>query len=694
MKSRPAKAAPRKKGKRKVRTASWQHMVAGWMGPVPPPTEATLKEESRARASFLAGGLGLFLAMLLFRATWLMAIPDSDLEARGRGQYQTAIEMKGERGSIYDRNRRELAATVYLPTLYGNPARMPEAELKKRVADIAKVVGRSEDWVLGQFERRTPDGRKLQEVRLGDSLEPVTARALVSGLSREVMWLKEEPVRLYPGKELAAPLIGYTDASGMGAAGLERLLEKELAGDTYRVMLQHDRKGRAVQPGRDEQRLARQGHSVQLTIDASIQHATEQALWKVMVSSAPESAMAVVMDIETGAILAMASVPTANPNDGHAREQQVLFKNHAAMDQVEPGSVFKPFIVAAALEEGLVQPETMVDCELGRWFIGGRTIKDDHPKGVISVSDVIKFSSNIGTAKLAGMLGAERSITYLKNFGFARPTGLGLPGEVAGLMRSPATIKPLELATTSFGQGVTASPVQLLAGISALANGGIRMMPMVVQAILDRHGEVESWFEPRVDRRIVSEESARLTTTMMETVIEEGGTGTRARVPGYRVAGKTGTAQKVENGVYSETKRVSSFVGYLPAEHPKVAIGVLVDSPTVGSKYGGIVAAPVFSEIGSFTMNYLGVPPDAPATDSPPRKEVAWTAPAPVEVAPSGDGAWILPDLTGRSLRNALTALQPTGVALTLSGQGKVIGQSPSPGTRIAPGDAVYLSLN
>ena len=330
MKSRPAKAAPRKKGKRKVRTASWQHMVAGWMGPVPPPSEATLQEESRARSGFLAGGLGLFLAMLMVSATWLMAIPDSDLEARGRGQYQTAIEMKGERGSIYDRNHRELAATVYLPTLYGNPARMPEAELKKRVADIAKVVGRSEAWVLGQFERRTPDGRKLQEVRLGDSLEPVSARALVSGLSREVMWLKEEPVRLYPGKELAAPLIGYTDASGMGAAGLERVLEKELAGDTYRVMLQHDRKGRAVQPGRDEQRLARQGHSVQLTLDASIQHATEEALWKVMVSSAPESAMAVVMDIETGAILAMASVPTANPNDGHAREQQVLFKNHAA----------------------------------------------------------------------------------------------------------------------------------------------------------------------------------------------------------------------------------------------------------------------------------------------------------------------------------------------------------------------------
>lgn len=694
MKSRPAKGAPRKKGTRKVRTASWQHMVAGWMGPVPPPSEATLQEESRTRAGFLAGGLGLFLAMLMLRATWLMAIPDSDLEARGRGQYQTAIEMKGERGSIYDRNHRELAATVYLPTLYGNPARMPEAELQKRVADIAKVVGRSEEWVLSQFERRTPDGRKLQEVRLGDSLEPVTARALVSGLSREVMWLKEEPVRLYPGKELAAPLIGYTDASGMGAAGLERVLEKELAGDTYRVMLQHDRKGRAVQPGRDEQRLARQGHSVQLTIDASIQHATEEALWRVMVSSAPESAMAVVMDIETGAILAMASVPSANPNDGHAREQQVLFKNHAAMDQVEPGSVFKPFVVAAALEEGLVQPDTLIDCELGRWFIGGRTIKDDHPKGVISVSEVIKFSSNIGTAKVAGMLGAERTLTYLKNFGFARPTGLGLPGEVAGLMRSPATIKPLELATTSFGQGVTASPVQLLAGISALANGGIRMMPMVVQAILDRHGEVESWYEPRVDRRIVSEETARITNAMMETVIEEGGTGTRAKVPGYRVAGKTGTAQKVENGVYSETKRVSSFIGFLPADRPEVAIGVLVDSPTVGSKYGGLVAAPVFSEIGSFTMNYLGVPPDPPAEPVTPRKEVAWTAPAPVEVTPSGDGAWILPDLTGRSLRNALTALQPTGVALTLSGQGKVIGQSPSPGTRIAPGDAVYLSLN
>jgi cell division protein FtsI (penicillin-binding protein 3) len=351
----------------------------------------------------------------------------------------------------------------------------------------------------------------------------------------------------------------------------------------------------------------------------------------------------------------------------------------------------------------------MIDCQMGQWSIGGRTIRDDHPKGVISVADVIKFSSNIGAAKMGFMLGPERLIGYLKNFGIARPEGLGLPGEVPGLIRNPATIRPLELATTAFGQGVTASPVQLAAAMSTIANGGLRMIPYLTDAILDREGEVETRFEPRVDRQVITSETATTTALMMEGVTEDGGTGTRARVEGYRVAGKTGTAQKVENGVYSATKRVSSFVGFLPADHPVVTISVMVDSATVGSKYGGMVAAPVFSEIGEFVMRYMGIPTEPPLVTEtvasedgeppPPPKPapkpvVPSPPPPPVELQPDGDGGWILPDLTGRSMRAAVSALQPAGVALQVNGEGRVAGQAPAPGSRISPGDSVYLRFN
>lgn len=677
--------------------------------PSGPELEARIRAESRSRTNLVLVGLGLFLAGLALRASWVMVVPDERLEERGRDQFQAAEERQGQRGSIHDRNGRLLAMTVTLPALYANPSKLSPEDLSRRIGAIASLTGKSEAWLQARFAARNAAGNGLQEIRLGSSLDPGRARAVVHGLGRDVMWLVEEPVRLYPGKDLASPLLGFTDGSGDGAAGLERVLQRELAGESYRILVAHDRKGRAIDAGVDDTRLARAGHSVRLTIDSAIQHATEEALDAVMVSSQPETAMAVVMDVRTGAILAMASRPSGNANDGASRARQVLFKNYPAMDQIEPGSVMKPFIAAAALEEGLVTPDTMVDCELGSWFIGGRTIRDDHPKGVVSVTDVIKFSSNIGAAKLGFQLGADKMFTYLKDFGFARSTGLGLPGEVSGQMRSAATVKQIELATTAFGQGITSSPVQLASAAATLANGGMRMNPMLLDALLDREGEVESVFEPRVDRRVVSEETAHAIARMMTTVTEQGGTGTRARVEGYTVAGKTGTAQKVEDGVYSPTKRISSFVGFLPADRPEIAMAVVVDTPSVGSRYGGIVAAPVFADIGAFTMRYLGIRPDPPALDEPvfdehgelvaaaPKPPPARTDPPPLpalELTADGTGGWVLPDLRGRSLRDALAGLEPAGIALEVDGYGRVAEQSPPPGARVIAGQAVHLRFN
>jgi len=651
--------------------------------------DAELLAATRARARVAAVGLCVALLLLCVRAGWVMGVPDERLEERGREQFRASMEVRGRRGNLYDRHGRVLAATTNLPSLYANPAKLSDAEVEARVSAIVTLTGKSESWVRSRFVVRA-DGKKAREVKLGDALAPAEARAIVQGLGRDQMWLIDEPVRVYPGRDLASPLLGFTDVFDEGAAGLEKVLEKDLAGETVRLLQERDRKGRAIDGGLDDADVANAGHSVMLTLDASIQFATERALDSAMAASQPLAAMAVVMDVKTGAILAIGSRPSGNPNDSGARAQADLFKNRAAMDQIEPGSVLKPFVAAAAIEEGLVTAETMIDCELGRMAIGPAVIKDDHPQGVISVHDVIKFSSNIGAAKLAMQyLGAEKTLAYLKAFGFGRSTGLGLPGEWRGAIRKADNIKPIELATTSFGQGITASPIQLASAVATLANGGVRMHPRLVEAILDRNGQVELPREPREDTRVISEETARAMALMMEAVTEQGGTGTRARVPGYRVAGKTGTAQKVANGVYS-AERVSSFVGYLPADRPEIAIAVAVDSPTVGSKYGGIVAAPVFAEIGAFSMRYLGIAPDAVAAE--PEPLVAATAP--VEVRADGQGRWILPDLSGRTLRAAVTAIEPAGLEIAVEGSGRLVAQSPPAGTPVVPGDAVVLHFN
>jgi len=663
--------------------------------------ERRVLDESRGRVRVVVVALALFLGALLIRAGVVMTMPDERLARLDQIQFRSAVELQGQRGPLLDRNGRVLAWTVELPSLYADPSRFPAHELDRRVPEIAALVGRDEAWVRARLTKP-----KAREVKLGDALDPEKVAAVRVGLGRDQLWTRNEPVRYYPGRELGAPLLGYVANDGSGAAGLEKVLERELAGQTYRILRVRDRKDRAVEAGADGARLAQAGHGVRLTLDAAIQHATERALQNAMIASAPDAAMAVVMDVRTGAILALATTPAGNANDGEARAQQELFKNRPAMDQLEPGSVMKPFVAAAAIEEGLVAAEDTIDCELGSWVVGDKTIRDDHPKGVITVTEVIKYSSNIGAAKLGFKLGAGRTLGYLKQFGFGRSTGLGLPGEVAGMMRSPNNIRPIELATTSFGQGVTASAIQLASAVATLANGGVRMQPRLVDAILDRFGQEESVREPRVDRRVVSEETARTVTLMMETVTEEHGTGTRARVPGYRVAGKTGTAQKVEGNGYSPTKRVSSYVGFLPADRPEIAVAVVVDNPTKGSKYGGIVAAPVFAEVGAFAMEYLGVPPDP---TPPPTAEdgapllvavapAAEPAPAatrdPLVLTADGTGGWVLPDLTGRSVRAAVGALAPGGLQVAVEGEGRLVAQNPPAGAAVLPGTTVSLRFD
>lgn len=691
----------------------WETFFAGARGrPVDP---QVVLEESRSRLRFLGIGIGVFLLAATVRAAMVMTIADETLEAKAKEQFQASVEIKGRRGDLLDSRGRVLAMEVRLPTLYANPSKffkreadesytLKVDELNAAVAAIAPVIGDDPETLRQRF-LVTVSGRPRQEVKLGSKLDPDAVKKLTSGYTSDVLWSKDEPVRVWPGRELASSLVGFV-GDGEMRAGMERVLNRELEGDRYRMMRDRDRLGRRVEAGVDDARLANAGRSVQLTIDLAIQHEVEVALQHAMTVSAPEAAMAVVMDVHTGAILAMASLPSGNPNDGAARADTAMFKNRAAMDQIEPGSVFKPFVAAAALEEGLVTPDTLIDCELGHWAIDDRTIKDDHPKGVIPVRDVIKYSSNIGAAKLAFKLGNHKLMRYLKDFGFGRDTGLKLPGEARGTLRNPDKAQRIEIATTAFGQGVTASPVQLVSGLATLANGGTRMSPRLVDALIGIDGNQEEPREPVVDRQVISEETARAVTEMMETVTEEGGTGVRARVRGYRVAGKTGTAQKVDGKGYSDTKRIASFGGFLPADRPEIAIVVVVDSPTLGSKYGGIAAGPVFSEIGTWVMQYLAIPPD-PSVPGPeiapgaaplaPESETVTADATPLpalELASSGDGSWVLPDLHGQAIRSVLATLGPAGIPVRFEGSGRVASQSPAPGAHVAPGAEVVVALD
>lgn len=486
--------------------------------------------------------------------------------------------------------------------------------------------------------------------------------------------------------------------NGAGLAGLEQTLDRYLRGETYRYVQWRDRKGRQITP---KVPTAQPGHTVVLTLDRRIQRVVEQAMDNGWATMKPAAMHAVVMDVETGEILALANRPTQSPNDT-TQIDLALFKNRAAMDAFEPGSVFKPFVAAAALEEGLVTPESKVDCEGGSWVVSTKVIRDDHPHGVVTLSEVIKYSSNIGSAKLAFQLGAKRTIDYLQGFGFNKLTGLNLPGETRGAMRTADNIKPIELATTAYGHGVSANSLQLASAMGTLGNGGVRMKPMLVKEIRDAHGEVVRRFDPEQDQRVISEKSARQTVDMMVGVTETGGTGTRARVDGYLVAGKTGTAWKHINGGYSSTDRIGSFVGLLPADRPEVAVVVVVDSPSEGSRYGGLTAAPVFSEIGEGVMRIMGVPPD-PALLEPekPVTAVAEAEPKPVpvphvaadELVWTSEGALRTPDLSGLSLRSALATLQGAGLRISVRGSGLVASQNPPAGSHVAPGDDIEVVL-
>jgi len=437
------------------------------------------------------------------------------------------------------------------------------------------------------------------------------------------------------------------------------------------------------------------GGDIHLTLDTSIQQLAEKELEASIVKNRAKAGVAIVVEPFTGEILALANYPSFNPNT-FSRESAQQRRNRAVTDSFEPGSTFKTILAATALEEGIVGKEDLFYCELGKYQYAGKTIHDTHPYGWLPFSKILQVSSNIGFTKVAEKVKKDRYFKYIQKFGFGKVTGIDMPGEVGGLLRNVSSWSQIDLATHAFGQGISATPIQMAMAYAAVANGGFLMRPYVVKKVVGPTGEVLLENQPHVVRRVISEKTSRLLASMLKDVTTEGGTGTMATIEGFEVAGKTGTAQKAEVGHrgYASRKRVGSFIGFVPADDPRLVVLVLVDEPEV-NVYGGVVAAPVFRNIARGALRHLAVAPHQPESlpaetgrDKTPVRRVA------LRVAEDTDDASsAVPDFTGLSLREAVEKARTMNIKVKMQGNGYVIKQSPAAGRRWSEEQVLLLNL-
>ncbi|MCP9468583.1 MAG: penicillin-binding protein 2 [Nitrospira sp.] len=559
---------------------------------------------SRGRRHFtillLLSGFGVVLSRLVT----LQVLQAAELTAKADRQHQTTVSVEGVRGAIVDRHGKVLAMNLEVPSVYGVPTVLDSpAQTARELAPLLHV--RSED-----LERKLRQQRGF--VWLARKVDPDRRHLVERVSSMEGVGVKMEGRRFYPKGPLLSHVLGFAGMDGEGLEGIERRYEKELRGEKRAIVLQKDARGRAVFPkGLSEEPAPAPGHQLVLTIDEVIQYIVEKELEEAVARSRAKSGTVIVLDPASGALLALAVSPRFNPN-AIAGLDPDRWRNRAVADAYEPGSTMKAILAAAAIEEGVMTPTTLVYGEQGRLAVSNTVIHDHEKLGWMSFAQVVQKSSNVGAAKVGMALGEERLYRYFRAFGFGERTEIDLPGETAGLLKNPTEWGKRTAASVSMGQEIGVTPIQMVSAMAAIANGGILMKPYVVSEIRDARGRVIKRVFPSVKRRVISPETARTVTSILEGVVT-GGTGSKAAIDGFRVAGKTGTAQKIDprTRAYSTTKFVSSFAGYVPAENPKLAMIVVIDEPS-GEAWGGTVAAPVFRRVGEQVLKYWGISSNEP----------------------------------------------------------------------------------
>ncbi len=495
--------------------------------------------------------------------------------------------------------------------------------------------------------------------------------------------------RYYPHGPLAAHIVGFTGVDSQGLEGIEKVWDEQLRGEPESVRVCKDVRGQ-VFFNESDMTGVNQGATVELTLDATLQSIAESELKAQVEETQAVGGSVVIMDPRTGEVLAMAVVPQFDPNDYNAFPVSSR-RNRVVTDVFEPGSTTKPLLIAAALDAGVVTPDDEFFCENGLTYIGGWPLRDHHPYGELTVAEILRVSSNICSAKIGDTLGAPAFHKYLTEFGFGRKTGVtvGLHSESAGMLKPPDKWRPIHVANISFGQGLSVTSMQLASAFATLANDGVRMHPYVVRQVMGTDGAIVQRNEPREEARVVSTKVARTVTSMLEEVTKAGGTAPRAAVEGIRVAGKTGTAQKAEQGGYSKDRWLASFVGYLPADDPRLVIAVTVDEPKT-SHFGGVVAAPVFRRVAEASLDYLYISrmPTMPEPVMHVEPIVEVYRPPVVE---EFDGT--MPELDGLSLRTAMRAMDGCDCDVRVEGRGYVVGQKPEAGVQLARAASVTLQL-
>lgn len=632
----------------------------------------------------------LIFVLIALRAFQLQVLNQEEWQKRAERQHQKNIPLMPQRGTIYDSHGEEMALSVEMDSIFVEPAKVVEPERAAR--ELASALSLPVATVRARLKSKK---NFLWLKRKASLRESDRVRSLgLAGIG-----FTKEHRRFYPNSEIGAQVIGFTGLDPEGLEGVELQYDSVMLGQGGYLVMEQDALGRRMGSGDAVVRGERRGSDLYLTLDRNLQYIAEKELAVGVKNAGAKAGTIVVLEPSSGRVLAMASQPDYNPN-AFSRYRPEQWRNRALCDTFEPGSTFKIFLAAAALNEGVVGPTEKIYCEKGDYAVGGRVVHDHRGYGYLNLTEILKFSSNIGIAKVGKALERDNLYRYLTDFGFGRRTDIDLPGEVSGVMRKPSQWFEFDLAAISFGQGVSVTPLQLAAATAVIANGGNLMAPYVVERVVDGYGQTVKNQHAKVVHRVLSPEvAARMRAMLIETT-EEGGTGTLATVPGYQVAGKTGTAQKVDpvTGGYSVDKRVSSFVGFVPADDPKLVILVVIDEPE-GTTYGGVVAAPVFSRVAGQSLSYLKILPDQPARKPslPPISESAGILSLPpLMKGRDGNrdgGAPKMPEFRGMSYRQVLQTMERAGVNIKLTGTGRVVEQSPAAGEAIRYSSPVWVRL-
>ena len=677
---------------------------------------------SRVQARMLVvGGLAiLWMAAVLGRLAYLQLFCHAEYLARAQRQQQRTLEITPKRGAIYDRNGNTLAMSVSVDSAFAVPS-----ELGDNAALAARLISGVLHIPRDVLEARFASGGTF--VWIQRKLPPDKAEA-IAALNLKGIYLQKENQRFYPKRDLAAHVLGFVDMDEKGLGGIEYELDSQIRGKTEKVVVMADARQRWFDGGAAQRDT---GASVVLTLDTTIQYIAERELAAAIAKTRAMAGTVIVMNPNNGEILALANWPKFNPNAASDASPDARM-DRAVTALYEPGSTFKLITLAAAFDQNITRPSEVFDCENGRVYIAGHRIRDHKPFGLLTVSDILAQSSDVGAIKVALRLGAPKFYEYIRAFGFGAPTGVDLPGESKGLVRRLENWTPVSIGSISMGQEIGVTPIQLLSAVSAIANGGWLYKPHVVEEVKRPDGVLVTPAEApngaAEPRRVIRAETAATLRTLMEGVVLHG-TGTRARLDGWTAAGKTGSAQKIDpaTGRYSRTQLIASFTGFAPINNPAIAVLVSLDSP-VGEHEGGQVAAPVFKRVAEQVLAYLSVPRDVPINpklvqasyqqpanddssledftptdfsaqpDQPP-SENSKQGSAPLEqasavtVAVDEGGDIAVPDFSGRTMRDVTEMCLRLGLDPVLIGSNLALDQSPAAGAKVRRGARVTVQF-